>query len=343
MFNKSNVNKSRISPVLFLVVSCVTILGEQNDMPVLFVEKETFDFGKVITGEDVAVRFEIQNKGKRDLLLYDVSPSCAICTDGLSWPDKLGPDEKGFIGARLQTGELYGSVDRTLSIYSNHKEKRKILHVTGQVWSPLELKPSYAYFPILNSIESNTNLRVGILSKVAEEVILSRPRCDNPKFQPKLVTEKKGRKYTLIVQTVPPMEFGTNSGLIRIDTSYPGLSNILIRATAKVTPPLEFSPSMIFLKAGDLKNPIKKTVRLSVNSMEPVEFLGYSLNIEGPTVEVMEKQPSKYIRFAIEFPKGFHVDPNLEASLLVKTSHKQFSELKLPIKAYTNVFRSKKD
>ena len=343
MAGKSNDNNRRISSVLLLVISCVTILGETNDMPVLFVEKETFDFGKVITGKDVEIRFEIQNKGKRDLLLYDVSPSCAICTDSLSWPDKLAPNAKGLIGARLQTGELHGSVDRTLSIYSNQKEKRKILHITGQVWSPLELKPSYAYFPTLKSIDSNTDLRVGILNKVPEEVILSRPRCDNPKFQPKLITEKKGRKYTLIVLTVPPMEFGINSGLIKIDTSYPELPNILIRATAKVSPPLEFSPSRVFLKTGDLKNPIRKIVRLSVNSPESVEILGHSLNIAGPTVEVIERKPGKYIRFAISFPKGFHVEPNLAASLLVRTSHKQFSQLNLPIQAYANVIQRKKD
>ena len=82
MAGKSNDNNRRISSVLLLVISCVTILGETNDMPVLFVEKETFDFGKVITGKDVEIRFEIQNKGKRDLLLYDVSPSCAICKIG---------------------------------------------------------------------------------------------------------------------------------------------------------------------------------------------------------------------------------------------------------------------
>ena len=129
MADKTNGNSRRISLVLFLVISCVTILGETNDTPVLFVEKETFNFGKVITGKDVEIRFEIQNKGKRELLLYDVSPSCAICTDGLSWPDKLAPNEKGLIGARLQTGELHGSVDRTLSIYSNQKEKRKIIRM----------------------------------------------------------------------------------------------------------------------------------------------------------------------------------------------------------------------
>ena len=343
MADKTNGNSRRISSVLFLVISCVTILGETNDTPVLFVEKETFNFGKVITGKDVEIRFEIQNKGKRELLLYDVSPSCAICTDGLSWPDKLAPNEKGLIGARLQTGELHGSVDRTLSIYSNQKEKRKILHVTGQVWSPLELKPPYAYFPTLKSIDSNTNLKVSILNKVPEEVILSRPRCDNPKFQPKLITGKNGRKYTLIVQTVPPMEFGTNSGLIKINTSYPGLPNILIRATAKVSPPLEFSPSRVFLKTGKLKNPIRKIVRLSVNSTEPIKILEHTLNLEGSMVEVIERQPGKYIRFAISFPKGFHVEPNLVASLLVRTSHKQFSQLNLPIQAYANVIQRKKD
>ncbi len=343
MPNKLNVNQRRFSSVLLLVISYATILAETNDVPVLFVEKETFNFGKVITGKDVEIRFEIQNTGKRELLLYDVSPSCAICTDDLSWPGKLAPNEKGHIGARLQTGELQGSVDRTLSIYSNHKEKRIILHITGQVWSPLELKPSYAYFPTLKSIDSNTDLRVGILNKVPEEVTLSRPRCDNLKFQPKLITEEKGRKYTLIVLTVPPMEFGTNSGLIKIDTSYPGLPNILIRATAKVSPPLEFSPSMIFLKTGKLKNPIRKIVRLSVNSTEPVEILEHSLNLEGPTVEVIERKPGKYIRFAISFPKGFHVEPNLSASLLVRTSHKQFSQLNLPVQAYANVTQRKND
>ena len=61
MPNKLNVNQRRFSSVLLLVISYATILAETNDVPVLFVEKETFNFGKVITGKDVEIRFEIQN------------------------------------------------------------------------------------------------------------------------------------------------------------------------------------------------------------------------------------------------------------------------------------------
>ena len=338
--NKSSV----LATVLFLFASQIILSAEENDRPALHVEKETIDFGKVIVGTELSVRFHIQNRGKGTLLLYDVAASCTTCTSILSSPDKLEADEKGVIEVRVLTAELQGDVDRTLSVYSNNPGgSRKILHITGHVWSPLELKPHYIYFPVAKTIDSKQEYRVEITNTTDEEILLSKARSDNKKFRAELTAEKNKKKHTLVVSTVPPLQYGSNRGLITFNTNYGGLPMIQISATANVSPPVVFSPSRLFLKAGDLKKPIRKNFKLSINSKEPVEILGHSLNIEGPTVEVTERKHGKYIRYAIFFPEGFRVERDLKASLTVKTTHKQYSRLNLPIQAYSNVSQGKKD
>ena len=338
--NKSSV----LATVLFLFASQIILSAEENDRPALHVEKETIDFGKVIVGTELSVRFHIQNRGKGTLLLYDVAASCTTCTSILSSPDKLEADEKGVIEVRVLTAELQGDVDRTLSVYSNDPGgSRKILHITGHVWSPLELKPHYIYFPVAKTIDSKQEYRVEITNTTDEEILLSKARSDNKKFRAELIAGKNKKKHTLVVSTVPPLKYGGNRGLITFNTNYGGLPKIQISATANVSPPVVFSPSRLFLKAGDLKKPIRKYFKLSINSKEPVEILGHSLNIEGPTVEVTERKHGKYVRYAIFFPEGFRVERDLKALLTVKTTHKQYSRLNLPIQAYSNVSQGKKD
>ena len=341
----STQNKSSVlATILFLFASQIIVSAEENDRPALHVEKETIDFGKVIVGTELSVRFPIQNREKGTLLLYDVAASCTTCTSILSSPDKLEADEKGVIEVRVLTAELQGDVDRTLSVYSNDPGgSRKILHITGQVWSPLELKPHYIYFPVAKTIDSKQEYRVEITNTTDEEILLSKARSDNKKFRAELIAGKNKKKHTLVVSTVPPLKYGSNRGLITFNTNYGGLPTIQISATANVSPPVVFSPSRLFLKAGDLKKPIRKYFKLSINSKEPVEILGHSLNIEGPTVEVTERKHGKYVRYAIFFPEGFRVERDLKASLTVKTTHKQYSRLNLPIQAYSNVSQGKKD
>ena len=342
--NSTQTKCSVLAAVAFFSAIQTTISAEKNDRPALHVEKETVDFGKVIVGTKVAVRFHIQNRGKGRLLLYDVAASCTSCTTILSSPDKLEADEKGVIEARVLTAELHGDVDRTLSVYSNDPGKsRKILHITGHVWSPLELKPHYIYFPIAKTVDSRKEYRVEITNTTDEDILLSKARSDDEKFRAKLISGKNKKKNTLVVSTVPPLEYGSNKGLIIFNTSYGGLPTIQISAIANVSPPLVFSPSRLYLKAGDLKKPTRRHFKLSMDSKEPVEILGHSLNIAGPTVEVTERKPGKYIRYAIFFPEGFRVEPDLKALLTVRTTHKQFGQLNLPIQAYSNASKRKKN
>jgi len=335
---------SVIAIVAFIFAMQPIIFAKENDRPVLHVEKETVDFGKVIVGVKVPVRFQIQNRGKRTLLLYDVAASCTDCTTILSSPDKLEAGEKGVIEASVLTAELHGDVDRTLSIYSNDpREGRKILHITGNVWSPLELKPKYIYFPVAKSVDSQKEYRVEITTTTDEDILLSKVTSDNDKFRAKLIHGKNKKKHTLVVSTVPPLEYGRNKGLITFSTSYGGLPKVQISAIANVSPPMAFSPSRLYLKVGDLKKPIRRHFKLSINSKESVEILEHSLNITGPTIEVTERNPGKYVKYAIFFPEGFRVESDLKASLTVKTTHREFGQLNFPIQAYSNTSVRNKD
>ena len=327
-----------IAAIALFTICHTALLAEPQEKPRLHVESETVQFGRVIVGSKVMVQFNIQNTGDARLLLYDVEASCADCTTILSNPDKLEPGQTGVIRAMVLTAELRGDVDRTLSVYSNDPVgSRRILHMTGHVWSPLELKPHYIYFPTLKSVGIQQEYRVDISNTTNQDILLSNARSSDKRFRAKLISSPKNKKYTLVVTTVPPLDYGSNRGVISFETNYPGLPTVEMRATANVTPPLTFSPSKIFLKAGKLEKSTRKNVKLSSRLSPPAQILNHVLSITGPSVEIVERKPGHYVQYSILFPKGFIVESGLNGSLSVRTDHEQFREISLPIRSYSNI------
>lgn len=53
--------------------------NELLQAPVSFIDKEVIDFGEIRQGEKIPVEFQLSNKGKRDLLIRKIKPSCG-CT-----------------------------------------------------------------------------------------------------------------------------------------------------------------------------------------------------------------------------------------------------------------------
>jgi hypothetical protein len=93
-----------------------------------------FDFGEVMQGELVKVRFEIKNTGKVALKIFEVKPSCG-CTLADYSKDAVEPGKTAWVEAEVDTKALYGTISKTVSVMANTQPTTIPLQITGKVLS----------------------------------------------------------------------------------------------------------------------------------------------------------------------------------------------------------------
>ncbi|MGD8779783.1 MAG: DUF1573 domain-containing protein [Ignavibacteria bacterium] len=107
-------------------------LNEQK--PVLKLEKNQHDFGKVEEGKVVSYDLKFSNAGNKKLKIERVKTSCG-CTAVLISDKVIEPGKTGEINIKLDTSDRLGKMARTITVFSNdpeNPEKTIILFVDIQ-------------------------------------------------------------------------------------------------------------------------------------------------------------------------------------------------------------------
>ncbi len=133
-----NLKKVGILLVMMFVFSCV-LAGEsaQNiNYPVLRVESDSIDLGKLVAGERASGEIKVYNEGGEDLLIGRVRSSCGLMIP--TWPgEAIAPEEEATIRFRYNTSRQ-GPFVRNIIIHTNGHPKTKVVQVTGHVIPPPE-------------------------------------------------------------------------------------------------------------------------------------------------------------------------------------------------------------
>ncbi len=90
------------------------------------------NFGEVMQGEVIKVRFEIKNTGKVPLKLFDVKPSCG-CTLADYCKDAVDPGKTAWVDAEVDTKEQNGEIFKKVTVFANTKPTDIPLVITGTV------------------------------------------------------------------------------------------------------------------------------------------------------------------------------------------------------------------
>ena len=108
--------------------------AQQSNAPVAEFNSTTYDFGNNHTeGKPVEHEFQLTNKGKSDLIIRKLKPSCGCTTVN---PDKmvLKPGEKTQIKAQLRTNGYSGRQSKSITVITNDPKQPSItLRITGSV------------------------------------------------------------------------------------------------------------------------------------------------------------------------------------------------------------------
>lgn len=106
---------------------------ELANAPVINIDQETYDFGKVKLGEMVEHNFSITNTGKSKLIFRKVKASCG-CT--ATQPEKMEvePGETTRIKATFNTTGKMGQQHKTITVITNDPKKSNVtLVIQGEV------------------------------------------------------------------------------------------------------------------------------------------------------------------------------------------------------------------
>ncbi|PIE86324.1 MAG: hypothetical protein CSA05_01180 [Bacteroidia bacterium] len=126
---------------LIVFVSCAgkekTKLSDESQTtaglaPEIEFSESTFDFGEINQGEVVVHKFLYKNKGNANLIITKVDASCG-CT-AMNFNDTpLPPGKESFIEVEFNTRGKKGSQYKTVTVYSNAKQKRTVLSIAARI------------------------------------------------------------------------------------------------------------------------------------------------------------------------------------------------------------------
>jgi hypothetical protein len=100
--------------------------------PIMKFEKDTHDFGKIVTGDKVTYEFKFTNTGKSPLIIKDAIASCG-CTKP-EWPNTpIKPGESGAIKVTFNSLGKMGLQDKQITITANTNPAQNLVHLIGEV------------------------------------------------------------------------------------------------------------------------------------------------------------------------------------------------------------------
>ena len=100
--------------------------------PVMKLDKEVYDFGKIKPGEKVKYSYAFVNEGKSPLIITNAVASCG-CTIPTK-PDKpIKPGEKSAIDVVFDSAGKNGLIDKMITITANTVPAQTVVHLVGEI------------------------------------------------------------------------------------------------------------------------------------------------------------------------------------------------------------------
>ncbi len=287
-----------------------------------------YNFGTVQPGEKILHSFKVENQGDSNLEITEVRPSCG-CTTAGSWSRLIKPGESGNIPVQLDTGRFKGELTKTISITSNDPtHKQVVLKLVGSIWVPIALSETHAVFSSNLDLEVPQTKVITIENKSETPLELSDLTMTSKLFTANVKTVTAGSKYELEVTTVPPLQPGTNRGIVSLKTNNPNMASISLSVFATVLPAVQVIPPKIILPAANLTTEIKRYVTL-VNRRAG-DLVVSDLQAKGVSVTATELQKGKRVTIVLTFPAGFEVPDSEQPSLIGKTNRPELPEFEVP-------------
>jgi hypothetical protein len=239
----------------------------------------------------------------------------------------------------VRTKGFQGNLQKTARVFTNDpKNAQVIIGLKGEVWAPISLNPPYARLTgiVGDKIEEVVHLR----GEKKDPLIVKLASVSIPdKVEVQLKETEKGRSYELKVKNKVQTQ-GTYIGQVKLTTNYQEKSEIVIRISGNIRPPLEVRPQALsFGRMSESRvEQLKKNGRSMTRSITVLLNKGNDLKIEKVEsdkslfkVVTKEVKPGRMVQLLVEPILGkLKTGPNAD-QLKIHTNQKQAELLVVPI------------
>ena len=295
-------------------------------------QKEVYDFGRVVSGKLVKAEFVFTNIGDTTLYISSVTTSCGCTTTG-KWPKEVPPGGVGKIPVQLNTQGYAGRVTKSITIINSSVNKPSAyLKLTGEVWLPVTVRPTYAYFRMLADETNLPTASVTITSSLPKPLKILSIEDEKGYFVGKLKEVKKGKEFQFIVQPKKHYPKGSYADTFHLKTNSKQVPEIKVYAFLNVKPRMEVYRDRIILPGGPLTLQTRRYLLVRSNDGVPfrvkkVEVIG----IPGAKASFAQLVRNLSWRIAIDFPKGLQLKAGDQPFVRILTDRAGYEEFKIPI------------
>ena len=329
---------------LIAVVACCLIVGAtvaQAAGPKMVVAEKVKDMGTVAQGAVVDITFAITNEGTEPLQIKAVRPTCG-CTVA-DYDKEVPAGGTGAVKAKLDTKDFSGPISKSILIMTNDPTEPTLsVVIKANVQPVVEVLPR----PLIRfhavQREQMTEKVVVVASDATRPFKVTKVESDVPFLTTavrklagnELVADKPGDQYEVAVSLASDAPVGPVSGAVTVTTDSPKAEKVTVKVYGVVRALVHVTPTQVEFGGVEAKARPGRNLIVVNNRTDGAAVKVTGAVVDDPAFEasVSTIEEGRRYQVAVTVKGDATVGPH-SATLTIKTSDRDFPELKVPVKA----------
>ncbi len=313
---------------LALALALVAGCQQPAAPPRIAFEHSAYDFGAVEQGAIVRHEFPLQNAGGSSLRIEEVRTGCG-CVAAVAPAAELEPGAAGVIEASLDTAGTFGTVERTITVYSSDPVTPiATLTLRGEVTAEVAAVPAELY---VGRVRRGDVLTAQLRLAVQNGVRVREVRARTGRLAARLEDAGEGSPgVTLLV--APDAPLGPFRETVEIETTSTRRPRFSVPVAGTVEGELRISPGSLLFGTVGRGEEAERVAALHNGGARPVLLLEAKVRGGSATVRVETVRPGYEYRIRVRLRTDLR-EGMLRDWLDLTTDHPEETTLAAPIHA----------
>ncbi|HQN97366.1 MAG TPA: DUF1573 domain-containing protein [Thermoanaerobaculales bacterium] len=328
---------------LVAAAACCLLAGAvaaQAAGPKMVVPEKVKDTGTVAQGAVVDISFAISNEGTEPLQIKAVRPTCG-CTVA-DYDKEIAPGGSGAVKAKLDTKDFSGPISKSILIMTNDPTEPTVsVVIKANVQPIVEVLPR----PLIrfNAVqrEPMTQKVVVVATDASRPFKVTKVESNVPFLTTavrrlegsELIADKPGDQYEVAVALADGAPVGPVSGTVTIVTDNPKAEQVPVKVYGVVRALLHVTPTQLEFGSVEAKaRPGRNLIVVNNRTEGSVKVTGAAIDDPAFDASVATIEEGKRYQVTVTVKGDAAAGPR-NATLTVKTTDRDFPELKVPVKA----------
>lgn len=322
-----------------VMVSMVSIVAAQGG-PKLVVEEKVIDLGEVPQGVVKDVEFELRNEGAAVLTIKSVRPTCG-CTVA-DFDKEIPIDGKGAVRAKLDTTGFKGAISKSILVMTDDPAVPTLSLAIKAIVQPyidvmpralvrfnaLQMEKAEQKVVLVGTERSGAFTVTGVETDSEALEVSYRALGDGERIEGKSDTQ-----YEIVISLAEDAPVGPISSVVKVMTTAAQAKVVeikvfgVLRALLRVTP-----PELQFGAVEAVQAPGRNLIIVNNRAGTSVEITEASIDDPAFSAEIIPVEKGKRYQVTVSIKRDAKVGVK-DATLVLKTTDPDASELKVPVRA----------